>query len=153
MAALGTVTDYPDGETKSIVVLASATATNGVPTGSTVGISAAAIRKLFGKMPVEAALLVYSTAGSDTMTATIRLWGYHPGPAAWFPIGTGTDALKGTINEEVALGETGTDTIRHLEPIALLGVVGAQLYVQIAAIGGTNTAIEAAIVVRKDYAL
>jgi hypothetical protein len=150
--ALGDVTTYPGGAAKSIVVLASATATNSAPSGASAGIAVADIANLFNQMPVEAALLVYSTAGSGTMTATFRLWGYHPGPAAWFPIGTGTDALKGVINEETALGETGANAIAHCEPIALLGVIGSRLYVEITAIGGTSTAVEAAIVVRRGYA-
>ena len=149
--AIGATYEYGDGHTMSICLLASTIATNSPPTGATDGLSLDAVYRLFNFMPSEAGLLLYSTAGSGTMTCTARLWGYHPGPAAWFPLGTGADATKGTINAATATGESGTDVIRHCEPMALLGVAGSRLYLEITAIGGTETAVTAEIVVRRSY--
>jgi hypothetical protein len=94
-------------------------------------------------------LLVASTAGSATMTATIKLWGVFriSGTLAyWAPLGThATAATKGIINEGNALGETGTDSIRHAEVIDLIEGI-ERVYAEITAIGGTNTAISAWLV-------
>lgn len=151
--ALGDVTEYPGGLAKSIVLLATRTTTNSPPSQVTDGLAMSAIENLFPELSTEAALLVYSTAGSGTMTCTCRLWGYHPGPAAWFPLGTGTDGAKGIINAGSATGETGSDVVRHCEVLSLAGIAGSRLYLEITAIGGTSTSIEAAIVVRRGYAL
>jgi hypothetical protein len=94
-----------------------------------------------------ALLLVKSTAGSDAMSVTIRLWGYSEYGAAWFPLGAGADASKGVINLESAMGETGTDSIRHSEIVSGLSVFD-RLYAQVTAIGGTATAISAYLVAR-----
>jgi len=150
--ALGDVTTYPDGSTKSIVLLASVTATNSPPSGAAAGLAISDISNLFNFMPSEAGLLLYSTAGSGTMTCTARLWGYHPiGDGMWFPLGTGSASTKGTINAASTLDETAADKLRHLEPLALLGVAGSRLYLEITAIGGTSTAVTAEIVVRRSY--
>ena len=149
--AIGDITTYPDNEAKSIVLLASVTATNSPPSGASAGLAITDISNLYNFMPSEAGLLLYSTAGSGTMTCTARLWGYHPGPAAWFPLGTGADATKGTINAASTLDETAADKLRHLEPLALLGIAGSRLYLEITAIGGTSTAVTAEIVVRRSY--
>jgi hypothetical protein len=149
--ALGTVTAYPDQESKSIVILAPVTATNSPPSGASAGIATTEISNLFNFMPSDAALLLYSTAGSGTMTATARLWGYHPSAADWFPIGTGAAATKGQINAVSTLDETGADKIRHCELLALAGLIGSRLYIEITAIGGTSTAVTAELVVRRAY--
>lgn len=151
MAALGTVTTYAHGETKSIVALATATAANGVPSGATAGLSLADVYALFGFMPSEVGLLVYSTAGSGTMSCTLRIWAYHPGPADWFPLGVGTDANKGVINAQTSIGESDTDQIRHQETLSLPGVAGERLYFEITAIAGTGTSVEVALVARRAY--
>jgi len=149
--ALGDVTTYPSGETKSIVLLASVTATNSPPSGAAAGLAITDISNLYNFMPSEAGLLLYSTAGSGTMTCTARLWGYHPGPGMWFPLGAGADSTKGVINATAAIGESGTDVLRHCETVSLIGIVGSRLYLEITAIGGTSTAITAELVVRRAY--
>lgn len=95
-------------------------------------------------------LVVASTAGSDTMTVTLKLWLYDSTTAVWAPAGssalaTYTDASKGVINLGNALGETGTNTIRHREPVYDLHLAD-RVYLQVTAIGGTNTAISAWLV-------
>lgn len=149
--ALGDITDYPDGTTKSLVVLASATAANGAPSGAAAGIAIHEISNLFNFMPSEVGLLVYSTAGSGTMTCSIRVWAYHPGPGDWFPLGTGADGTKGLINAGSTIGETASDKIRHLETLTLPGIAGSRLYFEIVSIGGTGTAVEVALVARRGY--
>src|SRR3990167_1863205 len=90
-------------------------------------------------------LMVKSTAGSATMSCTLRVWGYSAVSKEWHPVGTGTDALKGTINNGVALGETSTDTIAHAE--VLYGLENFErVYLEVVAISGTATAISAWVV-------
>ena len=126
-----------------LTLLASATATNSPPTLASDGVSLAtsAIRGDRGLC------LVQSTAGSGTMTVTIRLWGYSAVPAAWAPLGYGADATKGVINDGAALGETGTNLIQHAELIDGLENFD-RLYAEITAIGGTSTAISCYLAAR-----
>jgi hypothetical protein len=147
-AAIGDVTNVYAGEVKGIEMLASATATNSPPSGASAGLEINALRQ-FGKLPDKAALVIASTAGSGTMTATFRIWGRVPmGSGIWVPLGPGADATKGVINLETAIGETGADTLRHTEMIENLALFD-RLYLEITAIGGTSTAVTAWLVVRQ----
>jgi hypothetical protein len=92
-------------------------------------------------------LLVWSTAGSGTMTVTLRLWGYSSVSGTWHPLGVGADSTKGIINAGSALGETGTNTIAHSEVVYGLKAF-ERVVCQVTAIGGTVTAISAALVAR-----
>ena len=148
--AIGDTTAYPTGDTIAIELLASATAANSPPSGSSAGLAVSDIVALFNYAPDDVTLLLFSTAGSATMTVTARLWGYHPiGAGYWCPLGTGADADKGKINAGAAIGETGADTIRHSEVISLVGIAGTRIYLEITNIGGTSTAVEAHLVVRR----
>lgn len=145
-AALGDVTTI-SGEVKVVEILASATATNSPPTNNA-GIAVNDL-SLYGMAPEEGVLAIASTAGSGTMTATFRLWGKLPvGGGIWVPLGPGADATKGTLNTGSAIGETGTDTLRHSEVVEHLGMFD-RLYVEITAIGGTSTAVTAWMVVHR----
>lgn len=123
-----------------ITLLTAATATNGVPSGATAGV----------KMPHltdVATLFVHSTAGSDSMTVTLRLWGYNNYTAKWYPLGIGTAANKGIINAGAAIAEdtsTGADTILHAEIVSGLFRID-RVYLEVTAIGGTATAITAVL--------
>ena len=138
--AAGDVTQQP--RTRTIELITAATATNGIPSLSTHGVSLNDFLK--GCVaPVTGSLFARSTAGSGTMTYTGRLWGYHSKPAVWMPLGThATATLKGVINEANAQGEVDADIIRHAEPIQGFGDF-ERLYLEITAIGGTSTAISA----------
>ena len=127
----------------SIQLLTAAIATNSAPSAATDGVTLGDVAH-----QDDVGLLVASTAGSGTMTCTIRMWGYSAVTSAWHPLGTGTDSLKGTINEQTALGETGTNVIRHAE---ILGGLFAfeRMYAEIVAIGGTSTAISVWLVTRR----
>jgi hypothetical protein len=120
-----------------ITLLSAATATTSAPTAATDGVAMPHTTDL-------ATLFVYSSAGSGTMTFTGRLWGYNTTLAKWFPLGPGADATKGTINGGTALGETGTDSIAHCEVLDSLFNIH-RVYMQVVAIGGTSTAIEAVL--------
>lgn len=91
-------------------------------------------------------LQVHSTAGSDTMTCTLRMWGWSPEHLKWLPLGPGVDADKGKINLVSALGETGTDLIAHEETFQHFRMF-TRLEAQVTAIGGTATAITVKLVV------
>lgn len=139
--ALGTLTEQSTHFT--LEILASATATNGVPSGASAG---ARLDDIGQQLQLNRGIVkIVSTAGSDTMSVTIRLWGYCPTAAEWIPLGSGADADKGKLNESpagtyTALGEVDTDQILHAEPVE--GLWGfTRIYAQIAAISGTSTAV------------
>lgn len=124
-----------------IQLLDDATATNSAPTAATDGV---ALPPAWG----DAIVLVRSTAGSGTMTATVKLWAYWEGSAdgstdaiGWYPLGTdATAADKGILNEGNALEETSADGIAHTERVVGLNAF-RRLYAEVTAIGGTATAV------------
>lgn len=90
-----------------------------------------------------AVILVRSTAGSGTMTVTLRLWGWSDLTGVWHPIGTSTtDASRGLLNQATAIGEGPgpADTLRHAELVQGLSAF-QRLYCEVTAIGGTSTAV------------
>lgn len=88
-------------------------------------------------MPIsadQALVLVRSTAGSGTMTATLVLWGYSPVTAQWHQIGA--------LNNGSAIAETSkADTIAYAELVSGLRRF-TRLYCEITSLGGTNTAVD-----------
>jgi hypothetical protein len=143
--AIGDIVTVDSTGVFSFELLASAAATNSPPSGSSAGLALSTIVGRLGALPSQMTLIVRSTAGSGTMTATLKLWGYSPVAADWFPLGTGTDALKGTINVAAAIGETSADKIRHSELI-YTPCHFTRVYMEITAIGGTSTAITGELV-------
>jgi hypothetical protein len=131
-----------------IQLLSEVTAANGVPTAATDG------SELWGsfergKPQNEAVLAIHSTAGSGTMTATLKLWGYLKSTGVWYPMGTeATAANKGLINAGSAVPEGPiADAIRHSELV--IGFVHFdRIYLEVTAIGGTATAISAWLIGR-----
>jgi hypothetical protein len=103
-----------------------------------------------GNVPLDgqAAIVVNSTAGSGTMTVTLKLWVYSNAVAEWLPYGTdATAADKGKLNEGNAIAEVNADSIVHAELVN--GLVNFdRVYLEITAIGGTSTAIDAYLVGR-----
>lgn len=146
-AAVGDVTAVNGGEAKAVELLAATTATNSPPS-SNAGLSVNDLRQ-FGMLPDRAVLALASTAGSGTMTVTARLWGKLPmASGIWVPLGPGADATKGQINSVAAIGETGSDALRHSEVVENLALF-ERLYLEITAIGGTSTSVTAWLVVRR----
>lgn len=135
--AIGTVTRQ--GFNHTIELLASATATNSPPSGATAGLDVGDLY-LNGEKPDVVSLLIFSTAGSDAMTVTCRIWGYNAAATTWFPLGVGTAAGKGVLNGGAAIAETEADKIAHAEPLDL-PLHFTRLYLEITAIGGTSTAV------------
>jgi hypothetical protein len=136
-----------------VTILSARTTTNSAPSGATAGVqirktsSSTAGRGLSAAQ--RALILIKSTAGSGTMTATVKLWGYisagsgdAANPAAgWYPLGTSsTAANKGIVNEQSAMGETTADGIAHAEVLENIAPFD-RLYAEVTAIGGTSTAI------------
>lgn len=121
-----------------IQVLTAATATNNPPSGAGAGF---AIPRNWD----EVRFSLRSTAGSATMSVTIKAWGYDAGATdAWFPIGTHAtdDTLKGVLNRGSAIDENRSDKLEHTELIG--GIRGfSRLYFEITAITGTSTAVSA----------
>jgi len=124
--------------TKKLTVLSAATATNSAPSGGAAGVATNSLA-IGGNIADVCTVLAYSSAGSGTMTATIKMWGYAN--SIWCPMGTSsTDADKGKLNENNALGETSANAIAHAEPISYVGHFD-RVYAEITAIGGSATAI------------
>lgn len=132
----------------TVELLASAIATNSPPSGAAAGID---IHKLnvFGLIPDTVSLLLFSTAGSASMTVTCRIWGYHTDATTWFPLGIGTATGKGVINDGAAIPETVADKIAHAEPLDL-PLHFSRLYLEITAIGGTDTAVTCLLSIAAD---
>lgn len=84
---------------------------------------------------------VYSTAGSGTMTVTIRLWMFKVNSGKWFPLGRSTtESDRGLLNGG-AIDEDGADNLVHAELIQGLSAFD-RIYAQVVAIGGTATAVD-----------
>ncbi len=122
--ATGIQTSDPASKYISVVrMFDGAAAVGAVPTGAPsetpadgVGFAMSALG--FGNVgPMDATLRVRSTAGTGTLAVTIRRWGYAVESGIWTPTGIGTGAAKGIINGGAALDETGTNLIRHAEPL------------------------------------
>lgn len=140
MVAIGDSTLWASRDAKSIVLLAPATATNGAPSADDDGLATTELLNAFGEWPQTVGLQVYSTAGSGTMTASCRLWGYVPnatGTPIWIPIG---DAFS--------LAEVSADALVYVKPLDMPGHF-QRLYCEVTAIDGTSTSITAELVVRR----
>lgn len=122
------------GRRRLLRLLEGATATNSPPSGASAGIALSTVDGSLGAAyeADSATVEVVSTAGSGTMTVTVDLWGYCSVEAVWFNLGR--------LNAGSAIAETGTDVIRYAEIMDHL-FDWDRLYAEVAAIGGTSTAI------------
>lgn len=129
---------------KTVRLVEAATAANAAPAGAPSSTPAATVGFLLGSATLlqgSCSVRIYSTAGSATMAMTYaRLWGYSISSGFWSPLGTGADATKGYLNNGAAFGETGSDVIRHQEPIGYVDHLDG-IYVELGVISGTSTAI------------
>jgi hypothetical protein len=144
--AAGDVTQNARGWSVSLLV--AATATNSPPSGASAGVALSVLDSYVGGVTKldSGSLRIWSSAGSATMTVTCKLWGYDGATAKWYPAGIGGDTAKGIVNGGSAIGETASDSIVHSEPVYQISDFD-RIYVEITAIGGTSTAINAALVV------
>ncbi len=137
-----------------IQLLSAATATNGVPTAATATagfpLAGLAFTGLSHNVSGDnqSAIVLKSTAGSGTMTCTLKLWVYSNAVAEWMPYGTdSTDANKGLLNEGNAIGEVNSNSLIHAELVNGLHHFD-YVYLEITAIGGTATAVDAYLIGR-----
>jgi hypothetical protein len=136
--------------TYTVRLVEGALAANGVPTAVPIATPTAGVGFLMPALAAgyalapECSIWIYTTAGSATMgIAPSRLWGFHWTSATaglWFPMGTGTAATAGYLNEGVAYDETGTDQISRVEVVYLPSHCDG-IYVQLGVITGTATAV------------
>jgi len=134
--ALGTVTDTINGQSFIVELLASATVANGIPSGASAGIETNLLR-VSNKLPDKIRVGVKSTAGSGTMTVTLRVW-LRAG-AIWFRA-KDLNASSAAPSTAVAIAETSADAIQYSEEVC--GISGAdRIYLEIVAIAGTSTAV------------
>lgn len=134
--ALADVTNTVAGSSFVVELLASATAANGIPSTGAHGIDANLLR-VGSKIPDKIRVGVKSTAGSGTMTVTLRVWLRAGG--VWYRAKdlNASSAAPGTA---VAIAETSADAIQYSEEVS--GVSGAdRIALEIVAIAGTSTAV------------
>ena len=128
-----------------------ATAANGVPVGAPTATPAAGVGfdlnelKSGNVLPDWVSVRIYETAGSGVMTlASARLWGFSLVSGKWTPLGIGGDTTKGLLNSGSTFGETGTDQLRHQEPLMLPGHLDG-VYIELGTIAGAATALSVEI--------
>lgn len=157
MTAVGDVT-FDQNASRAVCLMTAQTTTTAVPTLATQGVpsfqiaTAAPLGTPKGafdpaRPPLASTLMVSSSAGSGTMTATLRLWGYVAAIGAWVPVSSNPNDItkSGFIYNGVAIPENTADQISYSETLLNLGHYD-RLYLQCSAIGGTATAIEAWLV-------
>lgn len=102
-------------------------------------------RTLFGAVPDKGHIVIYSTAGSGTITlgATRVFLAHNQGASAVVsgPYGVGADLTKGMLNAGAAFGETSSNVLYHREEITGLSTADG-IAVQLGAFGGTNPAYQ-----------
>jgi hypothetical protein len=127
--------------------LAPALATDGFALRRSAADAAEGFREDFNSVKNPLALCAKSTAGSAVMTVTLRLWVYSA-LTGWAPFGThATGATRGVINGGAAIDEAESDLIRHAEIVTGLCAF-ERVYLQVSAIGGTDTAVSAYLLAR-----
>jgi hypothetical protein len=133
--ALGDITATVSGNSFAVELLASTNATNGIPSASA-GIDVNALR-VAGGIPDKIRVAVKSTAGSGTMTVTLRAWLRAGG--VWYRA-KDLNASSAAPHTAVAIPETSADAIQYSEEVS--GVSCAdRIYLEIVAIAGTSTAV------------
>jgi hypothetical protein len=133
--ALGDITATVSGNSFAVELLASTNATNGIPSASA-GIDVNALR-VAGSIPDKIRVAVKSTAGSGTMTVTLRAWLRAGG--VWYRA-KDLNASSAAPHTAVAIPETSADAIQYSEEVS--GVSCAdRIYLEIVAIAGTSTAV------------
>lgn len=125
--SLGTITDIIAGESVQVEILASATAANGVPTG-TAGVDINSLR-IRGEIPLTIRCGVVSTAGSGVMQVTLKVW--LKTAAGW--------VVAKSLNSGSAIDETSANSIAYSEDVPI--IAASRIYMEIVAISGTNTAV------------
>jgi hypothetical protein len=140
--ALGDITETVAGETYVVELLASAIAANGIPT-TTAGIDIGLLRRRGRVVPDRVRVGVKHTAGTGTMTVTLRVWGRAG--SIWFRL-KDLNVSSAAPHTAVAIPETSADAIQYSEVVE--GISGCdRLYLEILVIAGTNTAVAGYLIV------
>lgn len=128
-------------------ILEARTSTNSPPSSyAAAGIDVGAILDgLYGASgwPSSVDVAVYTTAGSGTVTATVKLWCGHPsfGTAGqYIAAGTGGASAAGVLNGGSAFDEHAADVIGRADMVISPGAY-RKWYAEVTAIGGTATAV------------
>lgn len=149
MSAQGDVVNSNNSK-RAVCLLAGVAAPNGQPSLATDGVPVYPVNTVLGSdtgvspntRPARESTLFAKVVGSGgTVSATLRLWGYHKDLGEWVPIGTGADTTKGVLNSGSAIGATKTNKALHCEPLLLAGHFD-RLYVEVTAISGTTATAE-----------
>jgi hypothetical protein len=135
--AVGDVTVSGEAGARRVELLASVTAANGIPSGA-VGLPMATIKALLGGVtPDRLRIAARSTAGSDVMTVTLRLWGYAG--AAWYSV-QALNSSSATPDTPIAIAEVSADLLAYSQVVTGLAAFD-RLYLEVPAIAGTATAV------------
>lgn len=134
--ALGDITQIINGTSYKVEILASRTTTNGAPSGASDGVDIGALSQL-GRVPPKLRVGVVSTAGSGTMTVTLRAWLYDG--ASWI-VAKPLNAASTAPQTAVAIAETSADSISYSELVEVMGAA-TRIYLEVVAIAGTSTAV------------
>lgn len=81
-------------------------------------------------------VIVYTTAGSGTMTAQVTIWGYLEATRGWSKVKA--------LNAGAAIAETSADVINYAETVVGLRQF-SRLYAELVAVAGTSTAVNVAV--------
>lgn len=135
--ALGDVTVILADKSHAVEILASATAANGIPSGSN-GVETNALRER-NRAPDRIRVGIKSTAGSAVMTVSLRVWFRFGATVGWM-VGKAIEASSATPQTAVAIAETTADAIAYTESVELPAAAD-RIYLEIVAIGGTATAV------------
>lgn len=117
-------------------ILAAVTAANGVPSTAAHGVPLRGPQCLVDEDVGDVdnlLVVVKSTAGSATMVAKVRIWGYVVGASAWVPL------LY--LNAGADIAEASADSLRHSEIVRGVREC-ARIFAEVVSIGGTATAVE-----------
>lgn len=137
------------GATHVVRLLEAADATNSPPSSyAAAGVDIGAILdNLYGAKawPTSCGLVIHTSAGSGTITATIKLWAGvlgigTSGAGKYVAASPGSAALAGVLNGGAANDEHATDIVHRLDIIALPRLC-QKMYAEVTAIGGTSTAV------------
>lgn len=119
-------------------LLTAATTTSAAPSGATAGVEIRPGTEV-------AYIFVRGLATGGTPSLTLRLWGFDPATADWYPLsigtGTGSSNTQGVMNGGVPIEAYTTNTVRHFEPVVIKSF--KRLYLQVVAIAGTEMAASA----------
>lgn len=140
--ALGDETDIVAGQSYAVELMASVTAANNAPSG-TAGISVNQLMR-YGYLPEFLRVAVKSTAGSGTMSVTVRVW-IRLGALGWI-VARPFNASSSAPQTAVAIAETSADSIAYSEVVEISSAAD-RVYMEVVAIAGTSTAVTGYVLV------